>query len=263
MFAQEQTDKIIKLAGDGKQYTVASADAPGAVSMDTQGHIYTVERGCTEPMNDELAGCNRLTRVSQVLPEYKVLADSFNDGRSLGRVNDLIADGKGGAYFTQRGLYYANPNGKVDVVAEDGLFSNGVMMNKAGTRVYVTNNTEVLVFDVNKDGSTKNRRVFASLNGDNGGDGMAIDNEDRLYVTGAEGVHVIGADGKHLGVIPTKRRAITLAFSGPDKKYLYVPQMGAVGPDGKAWETPEGIRNTAMTIYRIPMEAQGFLGRPK
>lgn len=44
---------------------------------------------------------------------------------------------------------------------------------------------------------------------------------------------------------------------------LYVPQMGAVGPDGKEWETPEGIRNTAMTIYRIPMQPQGFAGRAK
>jgi gluconolactonase len=39
--------------------------------------------------------------------------------------------------------------------------------------------------------------------------------------------------------------------------------MGAVGPDGKAWATPEGIRNTAMTIYRLPMLAEGFKGRPK
>jgi len=69
--------------------------------------------------------------------------------------------------------------------------------------------------------------------------------------------------GQHLGLIPTPRRAITLAFSGPDKRMLYVPQMGAVGPDGQTWETPEGIRNTAMTIFRIPMQAQGFLGRPK
>lgn len=92
---------------------------------------------------------------------------------------------------------------------------------------------------------------------------MAIDSEDRLYITANAGVHVLSAQGDHLGVIPTPRRAITLAFSGPDKRTLYVPQMGAVGPDGGVWETPEGIRNTAMTIYRIPMEAQGFLGRPK
>jgi hypothetical protein len=44
---------------------------------------------------------------------------------------------------------------------------------------------------------------------------------------------------------------------------LYAPQMSAVAPDARAWETPGGIRNTAMTIYRIRTEARGFMGRPK
>ena len=64
-------------------------------------------------------------------------------------------------------------------------------------------------------------------------------------------------------MIPTPRRPISLAFSGPGKKTLYVPMMGAVGPNGKEWTTPEGVRNTAMTIYKIVMVAEGFNGRPK
>ena len=59
------------------------------------------------------------------------------------------------------------------------------------------------------------------------------------------------------------RRPFALAFSGPDKRTLYVPQSGAIGPDGKAWTTPETIRNTAMTIYRLPLLAKGYEGRPK
>jgi gluconolactonase len=92
---------------------------------------------------------------------------------------------------------------------------------------------------------------------------MAVDSTGRLYVTGNLGVHVLSPDGKHLGMIPTPRRPITLAFSGPDKKTLFVPQMGAIGPDGKPWTTPEGVRNTAMTIYKISMLSEGFKGRPK
>lgn len=49
------------------------------------------------------------------------------------------------------------------------------------------------------------------------------------------------------------RRRATVAFSGPDKKTLFVPQMGAVGPDGKAWPTPDDVRNTPMTIYKSSM----------
>ena len=77
------------------------------------------------------------------------------------------------------------------------------------------------------------------------------------------GIHVFSSRGDGLGLIETPRRPITVAFAGPEKRTLYVPAMGAVGPDGKAWATPEGIRNAAMTIYRLQMSAQGYLGRPK
>ncbi|HEU4619810.1 MAG TPA: SMP-30/gluconolactonase/LRE family protein [Gammaproteobacteria bacterium] len=265
IFAQEQTDSIKKLDPSGREYTVVTnAHGPGAVSLDAMGRLYAVQRTCTEPLNRDLGGCNELTMISMLLPSQRLLANSFPDGQTFGRPNDLIADGKGGAYFTSGGAYYVNPEGVVSTVADKGsIRSNGIMLSPDGRTLYVTNNTEVVAFDVASDGSTSNRRVFGGLDGDNGGDGMAIDGEGRLYVTAAQGVHVLSPSGQHLGVIPTPRRAITLAFSGPDKKTLYVPQMGAVGPDGKAWTTPEGVRNTAMTIYRLPMLAQGYKGRPK
>jgi gluconolactonase len=265
IFAQEQTDTIKKLDPMGREHTVITdAHGPGAVSLDSQGRLYAVQRTCTEPLNRDLGGCNELTMVSMLAPEHRLLANSFSDGQPLGRPNDLIADGKGGAYFTSGGAYYVNAEGVVSTVAEkDSIRSNGIMLSPDGRTLYVTNNTEVVAFDDASDGSTSNRRVFGSLDGDNGGDGMAVDGAGRLYVTGAAGVHVLSPSGQHLGLIPTPRRAITLAFSGPDKKTLYAPQMGAVGPDGKAWATPQGIRNTAMTIYRLPMLAQGYEGRPK
>jgi gluconolactonase len=264
MFAQEQTDTIKKLSPDGKEYTVIpDTRGAGSVSLDAGGRLFGVERTCTEPLNAHLARCNELTKIVQYLPERRVLANSFANGAPLGRLNDLIADGKGGVYFTVGGAFYLNPAGVVSTVADQNLRSNGIMLSPDGRTLYVTNNTVVLAFDVRSDGTTSNRRDFGGLNGDDGGDGMAIDSEGRLYVTGNLGVHVLSARGEHLGLIPTPRRPITIAFSGPDKRVLYAPQMGAVGPDGKAWSTPEGIRNTAMTIYRLPMLAQGFKGRPK
>ena len=53
----------------------------------------------------------------------------------------------------------------------------------------------------------------------------AIDSQGRLYATCEKGIEVFAADGKHLGMIPTPRRAITLAFSGPERKTLFVPMM--------------------------------------
>ena len=90
------------------------------------------------------------------------------------------------------------------------------------------------------------------------GDGMAIDSDGRLYVTTAPGVQVISPEGKYLGVIPAPRAVISAAFSGPDKKVLYVVGSGALGPDGKEYQTPPGVRNNGKTIYSIPMLARGF-----
>jgi sugar lactone lactonase YvrE len=60
-------------------------------------------------------------------------------------------------------------------------------------------------------------------------------------------VHVIGPDGKYLGLIPTPRGLISVAFSGPDKKTLY-----AVARTGNTdW------------IIGIPMIAQGYKRRAK
>jgi gluconolactonase len=207
--------------------------------------------------------CAELPSVSLIFPQRRVLANSFKDGKTLGRVNDVMADGKGGAYFTSGGAYHVTADGVVTVVEDQNLRSNGIMLSGDGKTLFVTNNTTVLAFDVKPDGSTANRRDFGTLNGDSGGDGMAVDAAGRLYVTGNNGVHVLSPEGKHLGMIPTPRRPITLAFAGADRRTLYVPQMGAVGPDGKAWATPEGIRNTAMTIYRIRVLAEGVKGRPK
>jgi gluconolactonase len=263
MFAQEQTDSVRRLDVNGHESVVVRSYGVGALSADAQGRVYAAERTCTEPLNPELAGCQELTRIVQLLPERRVLAMSFSDGRPLGRPNDLVADGRGGAYFTAGGLYHVTAQGVVTTVAEGDIRSNGVMLSASGNALYVTNVTEVVAFDVALDGSTSNRRVFGTLVDDTGADGMTIDSEGRLYVTGNAGVHVLSAEGVHLGMIPTPRRPITVAFSGPDKRTLYVPSMGAVGPDGKPWETREGIRNTAMTIYTIPMVSQGFPGRAK
>jgi gluconolactonase len=264
LFAQEQSDTIRKLDASGKEYIyVRDAHGPGAVSLDAEGRLFAVQRTCTDSARPFYQSCQELTMVAMLAPERRVLASSFADGRTLGRLNDVMADGKGGAFFTSGGAFHVSAAGVVTTVADQDIRSNGIMLSPDGKTLYVTNNTVVVAFDVQPDGTTRNRRDFGTLDGDMGGDGMAVDSAGRLYVTAAAGVHVLSPEGKHLGVIPTPRRPIAVAFSGPNKKTLFVPQLGAVGPDGKAWTTPEGVRNTAMTIYKIEMLSEGFRGRPK
>jgi gluconolactonase len=75
---------------------------------------------------------------------------------------------------------------------------------------------------------------------------------------------VFDKDGRYLGLIPTPRNAISVAFAGADKRMLYIVGSGAaLGPDGSEFTTREGARNNAKTIYRIPLIARGFAGRAK
>jgi len=267
LFAQEQSNAIMKLWPDGKTWVAwPYVHGGGAVSMDAAGRVFALERTCTDP-GWHGAACTEATRVVQLAPERKVLADKFADGKPLGRLNDVQADGHGGVWYTQGGIYHVAADGTVSVVAEgNGMFTNGVALSPDGRTLYVTNKKTIVAFDVGPDGSTGNRRDFATLAGEDkgfGGDGMAVDSAGRLYVTGDAGIHVLDPSGKELGVIPAPRRTITLTFAGPGKRTLFAGAMGAVDPDGKEWTTPQGVRNDAMSVYKIAMLATGPKDRPK
>ena len=174
--------------------------------------------------------------------------------------DELHADGRGGAWITQGELYHVAADGTVTLTADVSTFSNGVVTSPDNSTLYVTDRTQIIALDLDADLVASNQRVFATLSRDTqgfGGDGMAVDTEGRLYVTGDAGVYVFAPDGTELGVIPAPRRTITLAFAGPDRNVLYVGAMGASTPAGEAWATPQGVRNVAMTIYRLDMQAQG------
>jgi len=265
LFAQEQTNRIIKLDQNGKASVyLATAHGPGAVSIGPKGRILVVERTCTDPgghFGVQPDQCTEPTDVAELTPARKVLADGF-EGKGLGRVNDLVADKKGGAYFTSGGAYYLSPSGKVSAIGEN-LRTNGINLSPDEKTLYITNGPVIVAFDVQPDGSARNQREFGKLEGGGNGDGMAIDADGRIYDTTNAGIQVLDRDGKYLGLIPTPRASISVAFSGPGKKALYVACLGALDANGQEVRTAPGVRNVAMTVYTIPMVAQGFKGRAK
>jgi gluconolactonase len=180
-------------------------------------------------------------------------------------MGEVVADSKGGAYFSDdAGTYFVNPAGKVSLVAGKQVRTNGMALSRDEKILYLTNGRTIVTFDIQSDGTAKNQRDFAMLQGTAGGDGMCIDSEGRLYVTaGDTGIQVFSLEGKHLGTIPLPRSASSVAFSGPNKKVLYAKGAGMTTSDGKEYRTPEGVRNNAKAIYKIEMIAQGFAGRPK
>ena len=265
LFAQEQPNQVSKLdKNDRVSVFIKDTHGAGSLSMDSKNQVVAILRTCTDPGNAGrgiTAPCTEPTAVAFLTPQRKVLAETV-DGKSLGRLNDLVAGKNGHIYFTSGGAFHLTPAGKVSTIGGE-LRTNGIMLSPDEKTLYITNGMVVVALDIQPDGSVTNRRDFAKLEAGGAGDGMTIDADGRLYVTSAPGVQVFNAQGKYLGLIPTPRPVISVAFSGPDKKTLYVVGGGALGRDGKEFETPQGVRNNAKTIFKIPMLAQGFKGRAK
>lgn len=259
IYAKEQVNRVDKIDVNNKVTPyITNTHGTGSVAVAADGRVFGDARTCTDPGGkpDE---CKEATAVVQLTPAYKVLADNIN-GMPLGRVNDLVLAKNGGIYFNGGGTYYMNPAGKVSLVGEN-VRSNGIMLSRDEKTLYCTSGG-LLAFDVQPDGSVTNQRQFAMWEG-GGGDGMTIDSEGRVYTSTGMGVQVVDVNGKNLGLIPTPRGVVSIAFAGPDKKWLYMVGSGAVDAAGKDLRTPEGVRNNAKSLLRIQMIAQGFKGRAK
>jgi gluconolactonase len=260
LVAQEDYDTVLKIDESGKaSVSVANAKGVGSLSMDRQGRLYGAHRterpGSTKPDRESIVNA-----ITILAPERETIADKWADGTPLTvRPNDLAADGTGGAYFTVGCLYYAGPTG-VTVVA-DNIRTNGIAFSPDDKTLYVTHGGTLVAFDVEGPGMLANRRDFATLLPGSMGDGTAVDSEGRLYVSSNAGVQVFDKTGKYLGVIPTPRGVISVAFAGPDKKTLYIVGSGADDENGQPIR--QGPQQTAATIYKLPVIAQGLKDRAK
>jgi gluconolactonase len=155
--------------------------------------------------------------------------------------NDLIVDAKGGIYFTDPGprpvvpgrtthVFYLPAGAKAPIVIDaQNPRPNGLVLTNDGKTLIVDDTLGVIVWalDIEPDGTATNKRVFATLRGiqadhESGADGMAIDSDDRVYVTTAAGVQVFDSKGLFLGMIKADRQAANAAFAGPDKQTLYL-----------------------------------------
>ena len=242
--------------------------------IDAQGNRSTFlentngSQGLTFDRKGRLIGVLPATKqVATLTPTRAVLASAFQ-GRPLAGPNDLVADRKGGVYFTDPGsypppgqflteipaVYYLRPDGTVARITDEIARPNGIILSPDEKTLYVANTLGafVVAFDVQPDGSVRNQRNFVRLAGirmtnqgvRSGADGLAVDEAGRLYVTSTIGVQVFSPQGRHLGTIPIGNPdgPQNLAFAGPDKKTLYVVGDGAVwkvamlaqGPTGRA-----------------------------
>jgi len=246
LIAQNDNSRVVKLDAQGRPSVVYSdTNTGGSLSMSSTGALFIASRGLNPT-------------ITQLAPERRVLASRYQDDPldCLGVVlNDLTADSKGGVYFTMGGVYYASPAGVVTNYGED-IRPNGIVLSADEKTLYVTNGPTLAAFDVQPDGSLTNQREFASLEGGGGGDGSTVDAAGRVYVATNPGVQVVSAEGEYLGIIPTPRGVISVAFGGADKQTLFVLARGARDAGGTE------VANAAQ-VYAIPTIAQGYQGRAK
>ena len=257
--SQEDNNAVLKIDKDDRASIYLAGVAVGSLSIDRQGRLFAVRRMAqagTPAMTQETAP--KTAGVSMLLPQFKMWETLENGTQMMGRPSDLAADGTGGAYFTQRpGVFYASPSGTLTRLA-DNSSANGIILSEDDKRLYVTNETTIVVFDVQAPGKLTNQREFTKLAAGGNADGLAVDTAGNLYVGAAPGVQIYNPQGKYLGLIPTPTsgRPTGQAFAGADRKTLYVVVQATTDGNGRPMAT-------GRTIYKIPMLAQGLPVRSK
>ena len=257
---QEDNGAVIRVdSSDRVSVFMSDTNGSGTLSMNTRGQILAVQR-VPQPNTPAAAqhSAPRTAGISMLYPERRMVADTFSDGTKwMGRPNDLATDSSGGAYFSQGCVYYASPQGRITLAA-DNIRSNGIVLSADEHTLYVTNGETLSVFDSVSGGKLANRREWKLEAGGNP-DGTTIDAAGRVYVSSAPGVQVFSPEGKYLGLIPTPRALTGVVFAGAAKKTLYVVGQGSTDASG----LPSAAGATGRTIYRIPMLAEGLKGRSK
>jgi gluconolactonase len=210
-------------------YREPSAYANGS-TLDRELRLVTCEHLNRRVVREESDG--RLT----------VLADQF-EGRPLNSPNDVIVGRDGAIWFTdptygidspnqgrpapseQRGrfVFRLNPEGRLDVASDSFEQPNGLVFSPDERILYISESgsgREIRAFDV-EDGRLRRERSFAKL-GDDTPDGLAVDEDGRVYAAAGSGVRIWKSDGAFLGMIRTPGFCANLTFGGPDGRRLYI-----------------------------------------
>lgn len=261
LFTETQANRITKIDKDNNITTfLENTNGSNGLAFDSKGRLISVQTTPGKAM------------IGVIYPKGQeaTLSDNF-DGKPYGRPNDLVVDKKGGVYFSEPGpnatpgqpavapplspaVYYVPPGGKSLRIAEGIGRPNGIQLSSDEKTLYVndTAGEYLLAFDIKPDGTVGNRRNFAKYPTVNktpagafnsGADGLAIDNEGRVYCVSIGGVHVFSPKGELLGTIPLSLQGQNLAFAGADKKTLYIVGRGAA--------------------FKVRMLTAGFSGRAK
>lgn len=231
------TSGVVTVARTRSGY--ADADVPPGSAMGSNGMALDPEGRLTvcEPGN------RRVTRTESD-GSITVLAGSYQ-GKRLNSPNDVAFRSDGSLYFTDppHGLPMEDddpakelPFNGVFRLAGDSLQlltsemrrPNGIGFSPDERLLYVSNadgrNKVWRRYEVQPDGTLANGVVFLDLNQEPGQapDGLEVDAEGNLYLTGPGGLWIVAPSGEILGVIRTRQEPSNVAWGGDDNRTLYM-----------------------------------------
>lgn len=225
-FTDQPNDRIMKWGVDGKISTfMQPSGRSNGLCFDGQGRLWA----CADLQN-ELWCIGTDKRIDVVVKQYR--------DKLLNAPNDLWLRPDGGVYFSDpfyersywnRGpmeqdgqhVYYLSPDrDRLVRVTHDLTQPNGLIGTPDGKTLYVADieAKKTYVYDIQADGLLSNKRLFCEL----GSDGMTIDSEGNVYLTG-DGVIVFNKQGKQIEHIRIDEPwTANVCFGGQDRKLLFV-----------------------------------------
>ena len=253
-------EKLEKLAGDFVFTEGASCDAKGNVfftdqpndriwkwSTDNKLSIWMEPSGrsngtCFDVKGNLWACADEKNELWRIGPkgQVTVVARNYN-GKLLNGPNDVWPLPNGGAYITDpfykrdwwkhdkseqenEAVYYIAPGHKVDEpllrVASDLNKPNGIVGTPDGKILYVADigADKTYRYDIQSDGGLKNKTLFCDL----GSDGMTMDNQGNVYLTG-HGVSVFDKTGRKIKHIPVPEDWTgNICFGGKNFDTLFI-----------------------------------------
>jgi gluconolactonase len=171
-------------------------------------------------------------------PNFETLAGEY-EGMRFNSPNDVASRSNGDLYFTDppyglaggdepkeldfQGVYRLAADGTLTLLTDELSRPNGIAFSPDQSILYVANSDGqnqpvVMAYEIQPDGGIDEGRVFF----ESWGDGMAVDQQGNVYLTGpGGGVLIINADGEHLGTLLAPPRTSNATF-GEDGSTLFI-----------------------------------------
>lgn len=234
-FTDQPNDRIMKwdAAGGTVSLFLQPSGRANGLHVDSAGRLLS----CADEHGE-------LQRINVETKTAEVLVDGFG-GKLFNGPNDVWPHPDGGIYFTdpfykrpywknrdkpdqqKQRVFFLPKGAKTPVVADDTLVQpNGIIGSPDGKKLFVADigDRKTYVYQIEPGGTLSGRALFCAM----GSDGMTLDTEGNLYLTG-KGVTVFDKTGREIGNIPVPESwTANVTFGGPDRKTLFITAMDSV-----------------------------------